>query len=663
MKNHTLHASGGIVPPPRRRPAREVRVGDVGIGGRNPVRIQSMTTTRGRDVEATVEAVEALARAGCEIVRVTTPTAADARALGEVRQRLRSRGIRIPLVADIHFLPAAAMEAASHVEKIRINPGNFADRRISRRREYTEEEYAAERDRIASLFRPLVLRLRERGAALRIGTNHGSLSDRITNRYGDTPLGMVEAALEYVRICREMDYHDVVLSMKASDPRVTIHANRLLVDRMAEESMDYPIHLGVTEAGEGEEGRIRSAVGIGVLLLEGIGDTIRVSLTEDPVDEIPVARQFAEDFSLPPAAESSGAPAMEIDAGGLPWNRYSFGRRRSREIRLGSIPAGGDHPPRVALAFRPGDPAPAAREILRLSALPETPLEIALLRLESEADLPWAEAVRGEAAEARVGWVISLPAGRIGRLPRRRPPADALELRLDSDAIPAAVPEGIPLCISIEAKDPATLRTRLGTALERLPRIDAVAAVSAGRDLAGLLRTAAVELHSKGSDALFRLTSADAEGGSRAAMRAAARLGGLLCDGIGDVVRIDAPDPPEQRLDTAYRILQACGARRTRAEFISCPSCGRTLFDLQTTTRRVRERTRHLRGVRIAVMGCVVNGPGEMADADFGYVGAGPGRVHLYVGRECVEKNVPEEEAPDRLVELIRRCGRWRDPA
>jgi (E)-4-hydroxy-3-methylbut-2-enyl-diphosphate synthase len=531
----------------QRRKSREVQIGTVAVGGNQPIRVQSMTTTRTQDVEATLAQTVRLVDAGCEIVRITAPTVTDAKAIGEIKRRLRGMGIRAPLVADIHFSPAAAMEAAEHVEKVRVNPGNFADQKFFRVREYSDADYAAEIERIEERFAPLVLKCKDRGVAMRIGSNHGSLSDRIMNRYGDTPAGMVESALEFLRIARKHDYHDIVLSMKASNPKIMIQAYRLLVARMDEEGMDpYPLHLGVTEAGLGEDGRIKSAVGIGALLDDGLGDTIRVSLTEEPEAEVPVAQRLVEPYNAGlPSAEAFPPVAERVDP-------YAYARRLSERVDLGGLTLGGTNT--VAVLDPPEE------------ALSGTPTLDDVAHLGSPAR--WYDAVRA---------YRTLAAG-AGERPLH------LQIAVDGD------------------------------------------------DLEVLLRSSTV-------------------------------LGSLLCDGLGDSVGLTAPSlDGEARSRLLFGILQAAGVRITRTEFVSCPSCGRTLFDLRTTTERIAARTKHLKGVKIAIMGCVVNGPGEMADADFGYVGGSPGKVNLYVGKEVVEKGVAESEADERLVELIRGHGKWVDP-
>ena len=526
----------------QRRRSRQVQIGNVAVGGTQPIRVQSMTTTRTQDVEATLAQSIRLVEAGCEIVRITAPTTADAKAIGEIRRRLRALGINVPLVADIHFSPAAALEAAEHVDKVRVNPGNFADQKFFRVREYTDEDYAAEIERIEERFTPLVLKCKERGVAMRIGSNHGSLSDRIMNRYGDTPAGMVESALEFVRIARKHDYHDIVLSMKASNPKIMIQAYRLLVARIDEEGIDpYPLHLGVTEAGLGEDGRIKSAVGIGALLDDGLGDTVRVSLTEEPEEEIPVAQRLVAPYNAGlPFAFSFAEHQERVDP-------YSYARRLSTPLEVGGLTVGDSAT--VAVLDPPEEGVTDSPDL-------------------EQPPTPWYDAVRTYRSLATA--------------PGDRP----LHLQVAVD----------------------------------------------GDDLEVLLRTSTV-------------------------------LGSLLCDGIGDSVGLTAPQmADEDRSRLLFGVLQAAGARITRTEFVSCPSCGRTLFDLQSTTQRIASRTDHLKGVKIAIMGCVVNGPGEMADADFGYVGGSPGHVNLYVGKEVVEKSVPEAEADDRLVALIKAHGKWAEP-
>jgi (E)-4-hydroxy-3-methylbut-2-enyl-diphosphate synthase len=578
---------------PQRRPTRAVMVGGVGIGGDHPVRVQSMITTDTLDTAASIAASLSLAAAGSEIVRITAQTARHAANLGPIAAGVRAAGCTAPIVADIHFKPDAALEAVKWVEKVRVNPGNYADKKKFQVKEYSDAGYAAELQRLDEAFTPLVLECRNRGRAMRIGTNHGSLSDRILNRYGDTPLGMVESALEFARIARRHGYHELVFSMKASNPKVMIEAYRLLAARLAAAGPDwnYPIHLGVTEAGDGEDGRIKSAIGIGSLLLDGIGDTIRVSLTEDSEEEIPVAR------ALVGLAGEAAAAARDAAAGAWPpppFDPFSYTRRRSAVLTINGHSLGGDQPVRVA----------ARREVWDALAH----------KLDKLGDY------RPE--------LLFENAGALALDPRDEAALAALASAADARLVTVA--DGLDL--------PVVAAFRLLAA--RLPAHHPI-----------LLKDT---LHPPppGTPADFLTTM----------LRAAAHLGSLLCDGIGDAVMVQGEPAPGQSLRLAYNILQAAGTRIFKADYVACPSCGRTLFNLQTTTRRIREATGHLKGVRIAVMGCIVNGPGEMADADFGYVGGAPAKINLYVGKTPVQFNIPEAEAVDRLVDLIREHGRWTDP-
>ncbi len=642
-----------------RRPTREVRVGAVGIGGANPIRIQSMTTTDTRDTDATVAQVVRLAEAGCEIVRITAPSIRDAENLGPIKRACLERGVGVPLVADIHFTPNAAMEAALHVEKVRINPGNYADKKRFEVREYSDAQYADALARVGERFQPLVRRCKELGRAMRIGTNHGSLSDRIMNRYGDTPRGMVESALEFLDVCEAEGFRDVVFSMKASNPQVAIHAYRLLAARLAERAggLDvpgYPFHVGVTEAGDGEDGRVKSAIGIGSLLEDGIGETIRVSLTEDPVKEVPVARALARRYD----ARVAG-PVPPDPGAGFVGDPFTHARRAT----TGVVGIGGDAPVRVELDLGPvpTDPEAAAKALAAsFERLGDLACEGVCLDVVDEADVGRAKAF-AEALE-KAGQPVPLSfcgpperaaglAGRAQRLVFRivEPPTglpapnapiewslsgSPANLATALDACLAAAP--VPAAISFTG-DPPTHAVRLGVALLRARGLDRIPVVLRHR-----------------SDPFL-----DAEA---ALLRAATDLGGPLCDGLGDAVCLGGHGSAERDVSVAYRILQGARQRTSWTEFISCPSCGRTLFDLEETTARIKQRTQHLPGVKIAVMGCIVNGPGEMADADFGYVGSGVGKVSLYVRHECVVPNVPAAEAPDRLVDLIRTHGRWIDP-
>jgi (E)-4-hydroxy-3-methylbut-2-enyl-diphosphate synthase len=585
----------------QRRATREVMVGRVGVGGANPIRVQSMITCDTMDTEASIAQTMELAEAGCEIVRITAPTVKDSANLEQIVRGLRDRGCEVPIVADIHFKPEAAMEAAKWVEKVRINPGNYADSKKFKILEYTDEQYAAELERIRERFTPLVRLCRERGRAMRIGTNHGSLSDRIMNRYGDTPLGMVESALEFARIARDLDYHAFVFSMKSSNPKVMINAYRLLVARLHEEGDDwnYPIHLGVTEAGEGEDARIKSAIGIGSLLHDGIGDTIRVSLTEDSVHEIPVARALVKMVEkLHQSSHEGAGPAARLS-----YNPFEYERRGSRKIERGGIKLGGDE--LIRIVVRQSNYDKVAHKLDRLGDYqPEIVYEKAGV---VEVD------PRDEAAIARLN------------------ESTAAEFVTVRDDVPMPVITAFRLLASkVAPRHPILLRDVLGK-WEGFQRADGRGTEAAPTFLETLLT-------------------------------AATNIGSLLCDGIGDAILVQGEEAPGQALRLSYNILQAAGSRIFKTDYVACPSCGRTLFNLQTTTARIKAATLHLKGVKIAIMGCIVNGPGEMADADFGYVGGAPGKVNLYVGKTAVKFNIPEADAVDRLQDLIREHGKWVDP-
>lgn len=669
---------------PSRRATREVRVGDVGVGGANPVRVQSMTIADTLDTAAVVDEIEQLHAAGSEIVRVTAPNRGAAENLGEIRRCLRARGVRVPLVADIHFTPQAALIAAPHVEKIRVNPGNYADRKHFKQWEYTDAEYAAELARLDEAFTPLVRRCKELGVAMRIGTNHGSLSDRILNRYGDTPLGMVESALEFVRICEQHGYHDLVLSMKASDVKVMVQAYRLLAARMAALGMRYPFHLGVTEAGSGFTARVKSTAGIAALLQDGIGDTVRVSLTEDSVHEIPVARALAAlvaPVRAPaPAAAAGPAPGLRIDP-------YKFTRRAVAPVGLGPARLGLDQPPRierVATAPRAlaGAPETAGAWLWSEIDAARAGADLVLVQAGGDTVCPppvwqaWADELGRQPRTGRVALGFEVEPAALHGAPRAAfAAASRLAVRITPDEIATlAIPAGAPpsLQYTLTAADPAQLPGAAGALARRiaagaLPM--GALALDTGGSSAGVLhlwRAAVAAIGDLRMPVVLRAriepgTPVDAMVGAQELAWIAA-LGGLCVDGIGDALQIEAP-VAERAHELAAEILQATRLRLSKADFIACPSCGRTQFDLQTTTARIAARLGHLKGLKIAVMGCIVNGPGEMADADFGYVGSGPGKIDLYRGKDRVERGVPQSEAVDRLVELIRAQGCWEDAA
>lgn len=579
-----------------RRETREVMVGNIGIGGGNPIRIQSMITSDTRDTDACVKEILELAEANCEIVRVTAQTRKYAENLENIRSGVRAAGCDVPLVADIHFKPDAALEAAKWVEKIRVNPGNYADKKKFEIREYTDEQYHDELERIREQFTPLVGLCKDLNRAIRIGTNHGSLSDRIMNRYGDTPLGMVESTLEFARIARDNDYHNFVFSMKASNPKVMIEAYRLLVARLNQLGGDwnYPIHLGVTEAGDGEDGRIKSAIGIGSLLSDGIGDTIRVSLTEDPVHEIPVAKALVENIEHAKVTQSQSISSCGETPQLLAWSYdpFSYERRKAAVQQTGEAAIGGNH---VVGVFTSEKKWEALSH--KLDKLGDFQPEAVIEQLDLKEIHP-----------------------------------------LDDDAI-------------------AQINSETKPQLVTIPDGTEMATIHAFRLLACKLDSHHPILLKDS----FSPSSDSNKDFQETLLTAARNLGSLICDGIGDAILVQGEEAPGQSLRLSYNILQAAGARIFKTDYVACPSCGRTLFNLQETTQKIREATGHLKGVRIAIMGCIVNGPGEMADADFGYVGGAPNKINLYVGKTAVKFNIPEDEAVERLIDLIKEHNKWMD--
>jgi (E)-4-hydroxy-3-methylbut-2-enyl-diphosphate synthase len=662
-----------------RRKSTAVNVGPVGVGGDNPVRVQSMTTTLTQDVAATVQQAIALAEVGCEIVRVTAPNKAAAQALGPIRKEFAQAGFAdIPLVADIHFLPSAAMEAVEHVEKVRVNPGNYADKKKFAVKEYSDQAYAEELERLHDTFSPLVLRCKELGRAMRIGTNHGSLSDRIMNRYGDTPLGMVESALEFLRIGEVHGYRDMILSMKASNPKVMIEAYRLLVQRMAAEDMHYPLHLGVTEAGDGEDGRIKSAIGIGSLLLDGLGDTIRVSLTEDPVYEIPVAQAIARQTSAlwrEPMVGANDFPVEPPDQ----LDPFHFSRRQINSVSLGTDCAiGPEQPPAVIVRVGSAAELDRASAALATPVLKDNPPEGVQVPIQSADELAlWQAASPRLVSEFEVlelATSISLDVVHTALLGHEKP---VIVSRSFDDQEPGEIKAWIetirrmpPHLLALEVSPAALaalapLLTEVGS--DRLIITLAATTNSPDHAVGAYRRLASVLVqHRSRLPIWIRNTTTTALAAETSFL---GRLidgsilsGSLLCDGLGDLISVETEPDVVRAVKLAYNILQGAGARITKTEFVACPSCGRTLFDLQSTTQRIREKTGHLKGVKIAIMGCIVNGPGEMADADFGYVGGAPAKINLYVGKTCVRYNIPQKEADERLIDLIREHGKWVDP-
>ena len=634
--------------PAQRRQTVQVAIGDLMMGSAYPIRVQSMTTTNTMDTQATIEQSIRMIEAGCELVRITAPSIREAKNLEAIRAGLRERGYTTPLVADIHYTPNAAEIAARLVEKVRINPGNYVDKKQFAVIDYTDAEYAAELDRIRERFTPLVRICKEYGTAMRIGTNHGSLSDRIVNRYGDNPTGMVESALEFLRIAEDEGYFNIVLSMKSSNPIVMIEAYRLLVRRLNEEALrPYPLHLGVTEAGDGEDGRVKSAIGIGTLLEDGLGDTIRVSLTEEPEAEIPVAAALASRYDILQGGHYAAETSNEAV-------RIHYHRTRSTHVAA----IGGEHVPRVVADLRGVD-------------------------MSSEHDLA---GIGHHYDEHTDKWTMTDQAAEFIIM------GNALLPFMPPTGIRQLVDHGIWLTCNdklytvpiwtlteyLAAQERHRVMNVVSCAVEEL-HDDAVRALAAIPNTVLLLRADSDRTYRHFRDLVRQLDrqgllqmpilwhgtyrSADLD---NVLMAACTDLGAMLADGYGDglCITVEAPglDAQERIAFTtrlSFGLLQATRLRMTKTEYISCPSCGRTLFDLQETTALIRSQTDHLKGVKIGIMGCIVNGPGEMADADYGYVGSGPDRITLYRGQDIVKRNVPTAQAVDELIDIIRGDGRW----
>ena len=614
----------------------EVRIGQLTLGGDNPIRLQSMTTTDTMDTDGSVAQSIRMIDAGCELVRLTAPSKNEAENLGVIHTKLAELGYHVPLVADIHFTPNAAEIAAKLIEKVRVNPGNYADKKKFEEIDYTDESYQAELIRIETKFTPLVNLCKEYGTAMRIGTNHGSLSDRILSRYGDTPEGMVESAMEFIQICEKNDYHELVISMKASNTLVMVQAYRLLVHRMLQNGRCYPLHLGVTEAGDGEDGRIKSAVGIGALLEDGIGDTIRVSLTEEPEFEIPVARKLAEKYT------NQSVYPLSVAASKLAHNPFEYTRRNSHEIHN----IGGKHVPVVIADMSDKtDLIPAnfygfgynysvTLDKWNLQDLAADYVYIGSNSLNFE--VPGTLGVIcdfnswKEHFSERIGCYPQLTVDQLKDLPKDQ--AGFLTLTAEEE-LPTDLAEYAKLTLVVSTKyDNKTqlFRHFFSQLADKTLDIPVI-----------------IKIDSQESDVEKFQLSVSSDAGS------------LFIDGYGDGIWISGEQPNTLINSTAFGILQATRTRISKTEYISCPSCGRTLFDLQETTAKIRERTSHLKGIKIGIMGCIVNGPGEMADADYGYVGTGPGKINLYKEKTVVRKNVAAEEAVDSLIDLIKEHGDW----
>jgi len=624
---------------------REVMIGKLALGGKNPIRVQSMTTTDTMDTEKTVAQSIRMIEAGCELVRITAPSKKEAENLRAIKESLLAAGYDTPLVADIHFTPNAAEVAARIVEKVRVNPGNYADKKKFENLVYTDETYLAELERIRERFTPLVLICKENGTAMRIGTNHGSLSDRILGRYGDTPLGMVESAMEFLRICRDHDYHDIVLSMKASNTRVMVQAYRLLMNFMQREGMNYPLHLGVTEAGEGEDGRIKSAVGIGTLLEDGIGDTVRVSLTEEPEAEIPVAKMLVERY----ANRHSHAAIPPIDHN--PLNPFTYARRLSRScLNFGY----GQAPPVI------GDLS--GRENIRHASLfafgynYSVPLDKWNIS-DQAADFVY---IGDQKADFNIPGTLGLICNE--KSWESQAHRDRIYPLLDAKSF-SEKGERSPILNFVEADVTDVLDISFLTRLEKALKTVLVLTTDNTHSAAAMRRVFVALINANCDIPVVIKKRYDGLDKDRFQLFSATDAGALLIDGLGDGIWLEANQvDAKTRNQVAFGILQATRTRISKTEYISCPSCGRTLFDLQETTAKIRARTDHLKGIKIGIMGCIVNGPGEMADADYGYVGTGPGKITLYKEKEVVKRNVPAEHAVDELIELIRTYGDWIEP-
>jgi len=624
---------------------REVQIGDVPMGAYHPIRIQSMTTTDTMDTHGTVEQTIRMVESGCEYVRITAPSIKEAENLANIKKELCLRGYNVPLVADIHFTPNAAEVAARIVEKVRVNPGNYADKKKFENIDYTDAAYQAELSRIYDKFSPLVKICKEYGTAMRIGTNHGSLSDRIMSRYGDTPHGMVESAMEFIRMCEDLNYYNLVISMKASNTQVMVQAYRLLVQTMVKEGMNYPLHLGVTEAGDGEDGRIKSAVGIGTLLADGLGDTIRVSLTEDPEFEAPVAKALAKRFEIGlRQAQPDSFLSSDIGHRTSDYSPFQYHRRITNEIEN----LGGHQVPRVVVNLENQnlkDPAILNSVGFNYSALLDK------YNLSDQAcDMVY------------LG----------NQLPSFSFPGGLKQLYNYQTWLGLADKQNCHPLFSLAEYNKAEVRDE---------KINFIKILAEDLDVAQLrdLDKAVLVLATNAENAMQTIRHAftqllaanlkfpviiertfDGLNLEDFQLYSSTDLGGLLIDGFGDGVRINATDIPLSVVNsTSFGILQATRTRISKTEYISCPSCGRTLFDLQETTQAIRARTSHLKGIKIGIMGCIVNGPGEMADADYGYVGAGADRITLYRGQEVVKKNVKTADAIDELIGIIREDGNW----
>lgn len=636
----------------RRLKTRIVNIGDIPLGGHYPIRLQSMTTTDTMDTSATVEQSIRIINAGADYVRITAPSIKEAQNLRNIKEELKKRGYNTPLIADIHFTPNAAEIAARIVEKVRINPGNYADKKKFEVIEYTDSQYNEELERIRNKFVPLIKVCKEYGTAMRIGTNHGSLSDRIMSRFGDTPLGMVESALEFLRICVDENYYNIVLSMKSSNPRVMVEAYRMLVRKMAEENMDFPLHLGVTEAGDGEDGRIKSALGIGTLLDEGIGDTIRVSLTEEPEFEIPVCRELVNKYYHKLNETALSAELIEFNS----FKTYQI--RGDYQGTYAVVKTGGKNVPSVVISA--GDEYFKSHQAMRnIGYYYSETLDkwtigdasadyIYLGSMDIDYNLP-----------GTIVKVFDYPFWQTLKIREGTIPILSLHeykdlsyidfdkfLLLDSDVYIRGISE----IIKRDKKAIIVIENNNSIASESFPL--------------GKIRTIMEEIQSAKilNPVIFKISYSSLND-EQLTIYSSIDAGGLFIDGYGNGIWLESNSTDDKIINNiSFGILQAARVRISKTEYISCPSCGRTLFDLQETTAKVREKTSHLKGLKIGIMGCIVNGPGEMADADYGYVGSGVGKITLYKGKEVVKRSIDSAVAVEELINLIKENGDWVDP-
>jgi (E)-4-hydroxy-3-methylbut-2-enyl-diphosphate synthase len=621
---------------------REVKIGALKMGGTNPIIVQSMTTTDTMDTKKTIEQCIRMVEAGCELVRITAPSIKEAENLQNIKGKLKERGHDVPLVADIHFTPNAAEVASRIVEKVRVNPGNYADKKKFENIEYNDESYAAELNRIEEKFTPLVLLCKEHGTAMRIGTNHGSLSDRILSRYGDTPEGMVASAMEFIRICEKHDYRELVISMKASNTLVMVQAYRLLVAKMIEQGMNYPIHLGVTEAGDGEDGRIKSAVGIGALLEDGVGDTIRVSLTEDPEFEIPVARKLLEKYN-----SNNQDFLIKKSSITLPYNPYSYQKRETFHIEN----IGGKNIPVVICDLSSKEKITQAN-LFSAGYIYSPSLDKWNIQ-DQAVDYIY---IGNKTIDFEIPGTLRILCDYENWKQNHQNKNGYFPIILKYEQLIDISKEQV-VFFEIQPDtehDWEVIRSRPKTVLILSSHYSNTTQIF--RNFYSIL----TENKINNPVILKRnLTEPDEE---RFQLHISSELGSLFIDGFGDGIWIEGSHSIKLINSTSFGILQATRTRISKTEYISCPSCGRTLFDLQETTAKIRTVTSHLKGIKIGIMGCIVNGPGEMADADYGYVGSGPGKINLYKEKEVVKRNVPENEAVNALINLIKENNDWVEP-